>query len=591
MTKYECLSVRRLTEKRLNQLMEMYKDNIFRALSCELNQMKTSVVDFYWLDQIINENLTPERFIGNFSELLTTARRQNMPEESELVDKSIQMNSSLLANSAQNFDDQNFDAQPPPDPLRGQENFNYTLSGTKTLAAINLASSGLDHDNQDYELELREISCSNIVGNKTTYMDQASYSNLMNNTGSNNLPLGGPGTGREGDRENFEILKGQILGLQRENENLKAIVVGQEEERKVGKGGGDGEEGRGKELEELERLRGEVDNWISMRDQAREGESVVKEELEKAYEKILGLNGELDTKELEVERLLVKLKDSNKSLAVYEDMMNEVGSYKGNSTSHIANVSDPADVLQLETLKKDLGELKQELQIETNRNNYLRKFNEEVSEDLARSKKEQERLLVVETKNLQLLDDGAQKMVFLSEENDKLKEEFGIRISNYDTIKRELEKIKNGNSDVIDKISELTTKNSQLLTENSDLKSEIHSGLGEFEILQKKYEDVVSENEVYENEIKTSSASLITAQENLERLESNLTQKFSLEKTDLLQKTEKFSLEKTDLLQAIENLTSQISSLTKSESDASILKVDLKKAEDLQKQLENENLE
>lgn len=217
------------------------------------------------------------------------------------------------------------------------------------------------------------------------------------------------------------------------------------------------------------------------------------------------------------------------------------------------------------------------MEIETNRNNYLRKFNEEISADLARAKKEQERLQVVETKNLQLLDDGEQKMVFLSEENDKLKEEFGIRINNYDTIKRELEKIKNGNSDVIDKISDLTTKNSQLLGEKSELKSEIQNGLAEFEILRKKYEDVVSENELYENEIKTSSTDLISAQENFSLLESDLLQKFSSEKTEFLKK--------------IENLSSEILTLTKSNSDATLLKGELKKAENLQKQLENENLE
>lgn len=106
----------------------------------------------------------------------------------------------------------------------------------------------------------------------------------------------------------------------------------------------DGEKSkRGHELEELEKLRLEVGSWISIRDQARNGESLVKEELEKAYEKILSLNSDLDTKELEVERLLLKLKDSNKSLAVYEDMMNEVGSYKGTNTSHVANASDPKD--------------------------------------------------------------------------------------------------------------------------------------------------------------------------------------------------------------------------------------------------------
>jgi hypothetical protein len=186
--------------------MEMYKDNIFRALSCELNQMKTSVVDFYWLDQIINENLTPERFIGNFSELLTTARRQNNPDDlDELVDKSIQMNESLLNNSQQNFDQKD-----QADTKRGNEHFNYTLSGTKTLGAINLANGGQDPDDQDYELELREISCSNIINNKTTYMDQASYSNIMNNTGSGHLPKGEIMTGRE-DGGNFEILRAQIL--------------------------------------------------------------------------------------------------------------------------------------------------------------------------------------------------------------------------------------------------------------------------------------------------------------------------------------------------------------------------------------------
>ena len=50
--------------------MEMYKENIFRALNCELNQMKSTIVDFHWLDQIITENLAPEKFMTNFSEYL-----------------------------------------------------------------------------------------------------------------------------------------------------------------------------------------------------------------------------------------------------------------------------------------------------------------------------------------------------------------------------------------------------------------------------------------------------------------------------------------------------------------------------------------
>ena len=79
---------------------------------------------------------------------------------------------------------------------------------------ININSQFLDKDDelpQDYDLELREISCSNI-NNKTSYMDaQSSTQNVyMNNTNSHRNIL-----------EENQILKLQIVNLQKEFDDLK----------------------------------------------------------------------------------------------------------------------------------------------------------------------------------------------------------------------------------------------------------------------------------------------------------------------------------------------------------------------------------
>ena len=110
--------------------MEMYKKNISMALNCELNQMKSTINDHYWIDQIISENLAPERFMNNFSEMLNFSNvNKVLDDDEELVDKSVQMNTNDFISPVK---DTEYDKENNNVGKKNYENFNYTLSGTKS---------------------------------------------------------------------------------------------------------------------------------------------------------------------------------------------------------------------------------------------------------------------------------------------------------------------------------------------------------------------------------------------------------------------------------------------------------------------------
>ena len=509
MTKYESLSVRRLSEKRLNRLMEMYKENIFSALSHELNQMKASIADFHWQDQIITENLTPERFVGNFTELLSSARRQRANEEDELVDKSIQMSCCdellPLGSNQNNNEDKdeygdNFEEEHLIDiefskKKSGSDNkqLEFSLSGVNTIKVI-------DQEDKDHDLELREISCSNI--HKSSYMDAQSFS--VNNViigGNNNLNV----NAKLLEKEN-QALKNQVDCLRKETDSQQF------------------------ELKECE-------GAILLRDKARKNEGDAKAELTQAYEKILSLNTELELKEDEIEKILQKLRESNSTLTKYEEHLNEMKNYKSSAkkksdtndegtqvdTENCQGSEDNNVQEELAMLREELERKDEEIQMEANRNNELRKYIESISQESNTVKRENDSLKLMNSKCKNELENFESIQKELISENDTQKQEFSVRLESYECIKKEMEKLKN-NEEIIEKVKILEDKNNELVKINQEWSENNKSQQGEIKKLltnEVSYKDNLStalkSNEELLNDLDTKEESIKQLEnENLE---------------------------------------------------------------------------
>ena len=113
---------------------------------------------------------------------------------------------------------------------------------------------------------------------------------------------------------------------------------------------------------------------MTIRDKTRQNEINFKEELSESYKNIEEMKKLIDSKDETIGQLYEKIKESDKNISAYEDMMNEVSNYKSSTknlqkedTKNLSNKNE-TDLSQSE-FKKQLADKDQEISIESNRNN------------------------------------------------------------------------------------------------------------------------------------------------------------------------------------------------------------------------------